>query len=194
MTAAAPALPRVLDAFAGEVTRLTDRHPEEAPRVAAVAERLRDLMAQPDLLPARLCRPLPERYRRNLLYKDPRNRFVIMGLVWGKGQFTPVHDHGCYSVVGVYRNRMEVTNYLRTDDGSRPGIARLQEWTHAIGGPGSVFHGVPPVDEIHAIGNPFDEPTLSIHVYGREIESVNCYDLAQHTVRRSDPLVYHNDR
>ncbi|MBI4231467.1 MAG: cysteine dioxygenase family protein [Planctomycetes bacterium] len=192
-TGVVPATTPALGRFVADLEALTLRHPQEHARVFAIADRLQALLAEPDVVPTRLMKPLPDRYRRNLLHRDAQNRFVVMALVWGKGQFTPVHDHGAFSVVGVYRNRLEITNYMRTDDRKREGRATLAATVRNVGRPGSVFHVVPPSEEIHTVGNSYPEAAVSIHVYGREIEWVNVFDLAAGTVRRSDPLAYHND-
>ena len=44
---------------------------------------------------------------------------------------------------------------------------------------------LPPYQEIHRIGNPTDRPSISLHVYGRDLDEVNVYDL---TSRKVNPM------
>ena len=35
---------------------------------------------------------------------------------------------------------------------------------------------LPPYDEIHRIGNTTGKPSVSLHVYGRDLDTVNVFD------------------
>ena len=52
---------------------------------------------------------------RYLLYKDQDFGFVIMMLVWGQGDKTPIHDHGTWGVEAVLKNTIAVTSYTQCD-------------------------------------------------------------------------------
>ena len=92
------------------------------------------------------------------------------------GQATPVHDHSCWGVMGVLENSLEEIGYDRLDDGSRPGFAELQPSRGSNVAQGSVAYLLPPYEEIHRIANVGDQPTVSIHVYGRDLDEVNVFD------------------
>ena len=69
--------------------------------------------------------PIPERYARRLLHRDPEGRYTVIVMVWGVGQGTPLHDHaGIWCVECVYRGRIQVTSFsVRGGDpesGDRP--------------------------------------------------------------------------
>ena len=121
-------------------------------------------------------------YARHLVHLDRQRRFVVMSAVWQPGQGTPVHDHGTWGVMGILVNELKVTNYLRVDDGKRPGHAELRESTGALGTPGSVSYVLPPNEEIHKVENVSDRTTLSLHVYGQDIIECNMYDIENHAV------------
>jgi len=115
-------------------------------------------------------------YARHLLHRDPGNRFIVLSLVWNPGQMTPIHDHSCWGIMGILHNSLEEVCYDRLDDGSRPGFAEIEQTRGADVGRGSVSYLLPPYEEIHRIGNTSDEQTISIHVYGRDLDEVNVFD------------------
>ena len=99
------------------------------------------------------------RFEREL-YRDPEFGFIQMGHVHKQGHGNKPHDHGpCWVVYGSFSGVTEITKYKRIDDGSEPGIARLEKErldrltpgvvvpylpgdihsTHAAEGPGVVF-------------------------------------------------------
>lgn len=118
----------------------------------------------------------PDRYTRHLLHRDPQNRFVVLALVWMPGQMTPIHDHACWGVMGLIQNTLEEVCFDRLDDGKRPDFAELEQSRVTDVGQGGVAYLLPPFEEIHRIGNTSGKPTISLHVYGRDLDEVNVFD------------------
>ena len=62
------------------------------------------------------------------LYRDPTHGFIQMGHIHAKGHGNIPHDHGpCWVLYGTYKGDVEITTYLRTDDGKKPGKARIEK-------------------------------------------------------------------
>lgn len=120
----------------------------------------------------------PDGYNRHLLHRDPENRFIVLSLVWMPGQMTPIHDHSCWGIMGILDGSLEEVCYDRLDDGSRPEFAELEEVRGTDVGRGSVAYLLPPHEEIHRIGNTSEGQTISLHVYGRDLDEVNVFDQA----------------
>lgn len=118
----------------------------------------------------------PDHYTRHLLHRDPNNRFVVLALVWMPGQMTPIHDHSCWGIMGILKNSLEEVCYDRLDDGKRPDFAELEQSRVTDVGCGGVAYLLPPYEEIHRIGNTSNQPTISLHVYGRDLDEVNVFD------------------
>jgi predicted metal-dependent enzyme (double-stranded beta helix superfamily) len=121
--------------------------------------------------------PRPDRYARHLIHTDRKNRFIVVCIVWGPGQGTPVHDHTTWGVAGVVHNELRIVNYVRLDDGSKAGYAELREASSISAPSGAVTYVLPPNEEIHLIENTTDKTTISVHVYGREIFQCNKFDV-----------------
>jgi hypothetical protein len=70
----------------------------------------------------------PAHYARNLVYAAPDASLSLYALVWSPGQWTPVHDHCCWGVVGVLEGVLEERSYVRTSrlEGGRGHVVEMQ--------------------------------------------------------------------
>jgi len=124
-------------------------------------------------------------YARNLVHEDSETGLSLYSLVWLPGQWTPVHDHGTWGVVGVVEGRLEEQAYMRTDSDQRDdrhdGI-ELHRAGLVLLTPGSVSTFVPNPDHIHKTGCPEGiERCVSLHLYGRMMNSFYSYDVEKGT-------------
>jgi len=149
-----------LDSFASDADALTD-DPH------GVGVRLAELLAQDDWLAPEHREPDPDHYRQHLLHVSPDRRLSIVALVWLPGQRTPIHDHVSWCVVGVYEGRERETRYRAVEAGGR---RWLEEMGSVDARPGHVEVIVPAFGDIHEVTAVADGPTISIHVYGADIE------------------------
>ncbi len=127
---------------------------------------LRPALSDTSLLEPRHCEPAEDRYRQHLVHVHPAGRYSIVALVWKPGQATPIHDHRCWCVVGVWRGLERETTYdLHGADGSPYLMPRRSAET----APGDVSVLVPPDEDIHRVENSGTSLAISIHVYGDDI-------------------------
>lgn len=153
-----------------------DRRPSNKVIIREISVATKQLCASDRWLEERFRVGNPDCYTRHLLHRDANNRFVVLALVWMPGQMTPVHDHSCWGVMGLIQNMLEEVCYDRLDDGKRPDYAELEQSRGTDVGQGGVAYLLPPYEEIHRIGNTSDKPTISLHVYGRDLDEVNVFD------------------
>lgn len=120
-----------------------------------------------------------------LLYPDPNRQFSLRMFLWDPGEYTQVHDHGSWGVIGPVTGELEVINYTREDDGSDPSFARLSESERLRLRPGETAHTFPLNEGIHKIGNPTDTTMLSLSLYGNPLPRgyVNEFDIEAGRVR-----------
>jgi predicted metal-dependent enzyme (double-stranded beta helix superfamily) len=149
-----------LTAFAADAERLLD-DPQ------AIGVRLGALLAYDGWLAPEHRVADRHRYRQHLLHVSACRRVSIVALVWLPGQRTPIHDHVSWCVVGVYEGRERETRYRAVEVGGR---RHLEPIGSVEAPPGHVEVIVPSVEDIHAVTAVGDEPTISIHVYGADIE------------------------
>jgi predicted metal-dependent enzyme (double-stranded beta helix superfamily) len=129
----------------------------------AIAERLRELLAQDGWLAPEHQQPADDTYRQHLLHVSDCRRLSVVALVWRPGQRTPIHDHVSWCVVGVYRGIEHETHYQLVD-GALVATESIQ--AH----PGDVEALIPPAENIHEVEAAGPGLTISIHVYGADIE------------------------
>ena len=118
--------------------------------------------------------PRPDRYRRKLVWRDPDDGFVIVGMTWAPGQSSPLHDHaglwgGEIVASGAFE---EVTFALMERD--TEGRCRFRELETRIAGAGSVSILNPPF-EYHALRNAGDVPAHTLHVYSGELARSHAF-------------------
>jgi len=152
------------------------RRPANPIIIREVSLATKRLVADDRWLEERFRQGSPDCYTRHLLHRDAQNRFVVLALVWQPGQMTPIHDHSCWGVMGMIQNSLEEVCFDRLDDGTRPDFAELQQSRVTDVSGGSVAYLLPPFEEIHRIGNTSERPTISLHVYGRDLDEVNVFD------------------
>jgi predicted metal-dependent enzyme (double-stranded beta helix superfamily) len=186
--------PQPLQTVIAQASALTHGAAEPADCVLALAPLVRDLAAMADrFLQPQHYRAQAGHYARNLVHEAPDASLSLYTLVWSPGQWTPVHDHGSWGVVAVLQGVLEERSYVRLspDRGADEGIVLARGGVILLGA-GSVTSFVPNPDHIHVTGVPADRPTaVSLHLYGRTMNSFNTYDVEAGTRRRID--VAHNE-
>ena len=103
-------------------------------------------------------------------YVDPAGRFTIVAIVWGRGQFSPIHAHHTWCAYAVHENALEETLY----DWDGESAAALPARTE-VRSPGYGCYAHAGLDQIHRLGNSGSRPAISIHVYGVERERVGTH-------------------
>jgi hypothetical protein len=61
----------------------------------------------------------------------------------------PIHDHGMWEMLGLYRGRLDHSMYERLDDQSQPGFADLGEIDRRVMKAGDVICVPPPPHDLH---------------------------------------------
>ena len=167
-----------------------------ADRVTTIAPLMQSLAVRADnFLSAEHLRSEPEHYARNAIHIAPGGDLSLFALVWLPGQWTPVHDHGCWGVVGIVRGVLEERSYMSASgDITADSDIRLKRGGVILLNPGSVSNFVPNPDHIHMSGVPEEHETcVSLHLYGRNMNSFHIYDPAAGTRRMVD-VPHHESR
>jgi predicted metal-dependent enzyme (double-stranded beta helix superfamily) len=99
---------------------------------------------------------------RYLLYKDPDYGFVVMMLVWNRGQATPIHAHGTWGVEAVIKNKVRVTSYACDE-------CHAREVGSVVLPTGAVAYVLPPDADVHKVEHFGDGQAITVHVYGKEL-------------------------
>lgn len=118
-------------------------------------------------LPEPLIRAAESCYARHMIHGDPQGRLSIVSIVLMPGQSTPIHDHNTWGVIGVVSGREREVRYRRSETNE------LLELETRFNLPGDTAVVIPPRD-VHRIEGacPEGRPTVSIHVYGGNVDRV----------------------
>ena len=185
-----------LEAFIANCESVAGNLAGPADRVTAVAPLMQGLAARAEeFLSEDHTRSEPGHYARNAIHISPSGNLSLFALVWLPGQWTPVHDHGSWGVVGIVRGVLEERSYMSASGEilADEGI-RLKRGGVILLNPGSVSSFVPNPDHIHMTGVPEGrEPCISLHLYGRNMNSFHIYDVDAGTRRLID-VPHHESR
>ncbi len=145
---------------------------------------LEKLVSSPASVPAKAFTPRKDRFAMNLLKMPLDEAYSIIGGVWHPGQTTPIHDHLTWALIGVYEGEEREALFRRTDDGSNPKLAKIQQVSERVQKKGHVT--VLGHTGIHRVDNISLKPTLSVHVYGRDIGNAerHSYDPVTGEIRK----------
>lgn len=181
--------------FLAEATARSRVHADPVDCVLALAPLMLDLLAHADsFLQPQHRLGEPHGYRRNRVYAAADGSLSLYAMVWLPGQWTPIHDHGCWGVVGVAEGVLEERSYVRAspDRHADHGIDLVPGGTLLLRA-GGVTTFVPEPDHIHVTGVPLQRPpVLSLHLYGRTMSEHNVYDIATGT-RQRIPVAHHGN-
>jgi len=168
-----------LEKFIAEARQLADAGETPADCVDTIAPLMLDLLqGDRSFLKAEHYRSDPDHYARNAIHISDDGRLSLFALVWNPGQWTPIHDHGTWGVVGVVRGVLEERAFIRTDghDARDDNIALARGGLILVGN-GSISTFVPNPDHIHKTGVSEDRPQcVSLHLYGRDMSNFHVYD------------------
>ena len=183
-----------LEAFIDQASARSRGQADPADCVLALAPLMLDLIDQAGtFLEPRHFRSSATGYTRNLVFDAPDASLSLYAIVWLPGQWTPVHDHGSWGVVGVVEGMLEERSYVRLspDRGADTNIELARGGTVLLRH-GAVTSFVPNPDHIHVTGVPAERSrAVSLHLYGRTMSDFNIYDVAARSRRRI--AVAHNE-
>lgn len=156
-----------LGRFVGEMGDLVHSTDSETSILTHGAELLEGLVTYDDWLPSSFALADGELYRQYLLHCDSRSAFSLVSFVWAPGQFTPVHDHRTWGLIGVMRGTESATRYELDSEAVPRETGQTEAFTR-----GDVDAVSPVVGDIHRVTNSSSDVAISIHVYGGNIGCV----------------------
>ena len=184
-----------LDQFVRESRDVIRGHREPSDNVEKIVPLMHKLLSgDKSFLKPQHFQSHPEHYARNAIFIDDDKLMSLYALVWQPGQWTPIHDHGTWGVVGVHEGMLEERSFMRADSqtGSELDNIKLVRGGAILLAPASVTSFVPNPDHIHISGNPdSDKRVVSLHLYGNAMAGFYVYD--QKTRTRRWVEVSHNE-
>lgn len=174
-----------------DIRAILDRHGITRDSLEKVKQRLlalaeaRDLFNEADFP----VKPGDETSSIYLLAEDEADHGLALYVVAEcQGNMSPPHDHTTWAViVGIQGDEVN-RFYRRTDDGSIPGRATVEQTGQDVIKAGTGIAFMP--DDIHSIHCFTDALTLNFHMYGRSIEHLpdrKMFNMRDGTYRHFPP-------
>jgi len=128
-----------------------------------------------------------ENYTRQRILECEEGHWSIYVICWHPGQYTPIHDHGTWGVVGVLQGCLHEHQMAMIEHVPQDNLYRLTPAGVCLLSRGAINTFVPEPDHIHRSGVPESgQPTASIHLYGRVMTHYHVYDMQSGTRSQLD--------
>jgi predicted metal-dependent enzyme (double-stranded beta helix superfamily) len=132
----------------------------------------------------------PELFAREVsLYLDPRGRFSVQLFFHSPGEYTVIHDHTTWGVIGAAVGSVSIMEYSIKKQISERRVEFLNRRQTFLK-PGEVALVKPGYDGIHQTGSPDETVGVTISVYGRPGRRgyINTFDAETGLIRRRYPI------
>ena len=125
-----------------------------------------DLLADDEWLPAEYHEPAAESGMGGgigqwLLFRAADRSLCLFSLVVPAGAATPVHDHGSWGLVGLYRGTQDEELFREEPEGLELIERRTLE-------PGDMYTLLPPRNDVHRVRTTSQETSVSIHLLAND--------------------------
>lgn len=158
----------VIAAFIDEVKAILAAQGPSAHGLELIAERMRDLVNNHEVT-QEADDPVGNIHgggQSAPLYVDDSGITLVRGR-FGPEAMTPVHNHGSWGIVGVYRGRDRYQIWRRLDDGADSTQARVELEDELILDPGDVVIMPPPPQDVHAQQGADGQPVFEFVLFGK---------------------------
>lgn len=163
-----PILRRFVEDFRNIVER-TRGTPDLLPALKPPVE---TLLYDPSWITEEFRQPVPGTTATWAVYRSQDPDLCIFTMVVPPQEMTKVHNHLTDGWIGLVQGEQVERKYVRADDGSRPGYARLELVSQdpiALGELTPLKH---PEDDIHQVITASDVPSVSLHVLCNDLGTV----------------------
>jgi len=158
--------------FVSDLRRLAAAHADDKALLPELAPLVKRLATSPGWVTPQ-CYEIDEDQGIGItvFHEESDHTLLVETVAWAPGRGVLPHDHQTWGVVAGIDGDERNVLWKRTDDGTRPGHARVQVHRETSVGAGDViaFLG----DDIHSVHNDSEATSLSLHVYGKSLSHVD---------------------
>ena len=157
-----------VEQFIGDVKQILAEQSPENGGLERIAERMRELASSHagDRTGDDVAGNVHTGRQSKPLYSD-ESGLTLVRARFGPEAMTPIHSHGSWGVIGVYRGRDRYQVWRRLDAGTGAGAVRVELVEERVMGPGDVAILPPPPQDIHAQQGIDGEAAYEFVLFGR---------------------------
>ncbi|MGG1220443.1 cysteine dioxygenase family protein [Priestia endophytica] len=168
-----------LETFIKDVEQIVHEGGTEEALTGKIAERMRHLLQNDNVLPLQYRQPNPK-YALYPLYVADDESFSVAAAVWDVGQSTPVHDHGTWGVIGVVQGTEHEIQYTSPSNENEELITCNDRYIQK----GEVVVCCSSEQDLHKVQCASENPCVGIHVYGGNIGKIERHIYDPHTGKK----------
>jgi len=154
-----------IDTFIGEVKEILEEAGSSEAGLERIAGRMRVLAQHPELAGEEPIGNIHTGSQSRPLYQDDSG-LILVRAMFGPEKMTPIHSHGSWGVIGVYKGRDQYQVWQRLDEGTGAGEAKVALVEERILEPGEAVVLPAPPQDIHAQRGHDGQPTYEYVLFG----------------------------
>ena len=185
MTDHASSRSRQVEALIADTRKILDAAPLDRGAIDAIRTRILEIAAQKGLWNEADYPSPPEGEQQNRYLIGQEEGGISLYLnVLRAGKKIPPHNHTTWACIAAVEGVEHNTFYDRLDDGSVPGMARIQQRDTIAVKSGAAIAMLP--DDIHSVEITGDKIIRHLHFYGRPLETLDkrlTFDIANGTCK-----------
>ena len=137
-----------------------------------VVERMKMIIGDPDLLTKGQLLLKCGGFTLNKVHVEADDSFSIGVGIWDVGKSTPIHDHGTWGVIGIYRGAEKEESFRCEGSRVLGRQVNIVPLGTRIASLGDVFVCCTTDQDIHRVSCYSIEPVVGIHVYGGDLAKI----------------------
>ena len=160
---------KTMEEFIKEVEILVNEIQDELELTSKISMIMNPILENPFLLTKEQLLVKKDGFTLNRVHIATDESFSIGVGIWDVGQTTPIHDHGTWGVIGIYRGMEKEESFSSIGTRKNGSTAIINPIGNRLAKPGETFVCCTKDTALHRVTCASDEPVVGIHVYGGDL-------------------------
>lgn len=158
--------------FIKEVQVVVDEIQDEVLLTSKISIAMEPILNDPLLLTDEQLLVKKNGFTLNCVHIAKDESFSIGVGIWDIGQITPIHDHGTWGVIGIYRGIEKEESFSNSGTRENRSEVTINPTGNRLAKPGDTFVCCTKDTDLHRVSCASDEPVVGIHVYGGDLAKI----------------------